>query len=48
MLVKNHITISTYESCTGGKLTSLFTEIEGSSNILKGVLWRILTILKVE
>ena len=36
MLVKNHITISTCESCTGGKLASLFTEIEGSSQYFKG------------
>ena len=36
MLIKKDITISTCESCTGGKLASLFTEIEGSSQYFKG------------
>lgn len=35
ILTKQHKTISTMESCTGGALASEITNIEGSSNILK-------------
>lgn len=34
-LTQNHITISTMESCTGGLLASLITDIPGASDILK-------------
>lgn len=33
---KNNLTISSAESVTGGKFSSLITEIEGASKILKG------------
>ena len=34
-LIKNHISISTMESCTGGLLASLITDIPDASTILK-------------
>ncbi len=34
-LIQNNLTISTMESCTGGLLASLITDIPGASNILK-------------
>lgn len=34
-LIKNHISISTMESCTGGLLASLITDISDASTILK-------------
>ena len=34
-LQKNNLTISTMESCTGGLLASLITDIPGASDILK-------------
>ena len=34
-LIKNHITIATMESCTGGLLASLITDIPDASTILK-------------
>lgn len=34
-LINNKITISTMESCTGGLLASLITDIPGASDILK-------------
>ena len=34
-LIENQITISTMESCTGGLLASLITDIPGASDILK-------------
>ena len=34
-LIKNHINISTMESCTGGLLASLITDIPDASTILK-------------
>ena len=34
-LIKNHISISTMESCTGGYLASLITDISDASTILK-------------
>ncbi len=34
-LIKNKITIATMESCTGGLLASMLTDIEGASAILK-------------
>lgn len=34
-LIKNQITISTMESCTGGLLASLITDTPGASDILK-------------
>ena len=35
LLINNHLTISTMESCTGGAIASAITNIEGSSSILK-------------
>ena len=34
-LIKNHVSISTMESCTGGLLASLITDIPDASTILK-------------
>lgn len=34
-LINNNISIATMESCTGGLLASLITDIPGASNILK-------------
>ena len=34
-LINKNITIATMESCTGGLLASMITDIEGASNILK-------------
>lgn len=34
-LLENNITIATMESCTGGLLTSLITDVSGASNIIK-------------
>ena len=36
LLKKNHQTVSTAESCTGGILASLLTHLPGSSDIYKG------------
>jgi len=35
-LIENDITVSTMESCTGGLISSLITDTEGSSSILQG------------
>lgn len=35
MLVKNNLTISCAESCTGGLLSSAFTDVSGSSEFIK-------------
>ena len=35
-LIENEITVSTMESCTGGLISSLITDTEGSSAILEG------------
>lgn len=34
-LINNHLTAATAESCTGGLLSSRFTDISGSSNFIK-------------
>jgi len=34
-LIKNNLTLSTAESCTGGLLSSRFTDISGSSSFIK-------------
>ncbi len=34
-LIKNNLTAATAESCTGGLLSSRFTDISGSSNFIK-------------
>ena len=36
LLIKNNLTISTCESCTGGKLADIITKNPGSSNYYKG------------
>lgn len=35
LAIKNHLTISTSESCTGGLLSSLLTDVSGSSEYIK-------------
>ena len=37
-LIEKGLTISSMESCTGGQIASLLTDIEGSSSIFKGAL----------
>ena len=34
-LKENNLTIATMESCTGGLLASLITDIEGASEVIK-------------
>ena len=36
ILIRENITITTMESCTGGQISSLITDTEGSSAIMKG------------
>ena len=35
-LIKNHLTISTMESCTGGIIGVLLSDMEGASEVVKG------------
>ncbi len=34
--IKNNLTVSTMESCTGGQIASLITDTDGASAVLKG------------
>jgi nicotinamide-nucleotide amidase len=36
LLTKNNLTISTAESCTGGKIAATLTAVSGASNYFKG------------
>ena len=36
LLIKNNLSITTMESCTGGLIASLLTDTDGASQILKG------------
>ena len=36
LLIRKGLSISTMESCTGGQIASYITDVEGSSNIIKG------------
>ena len=38
LLLKNHFTITTAESCTGGLIASMITSIAGSSSIFNGAI----------
>lgn len=48
LLTKNKMTISTAESCTGGKIAQLLTSIPGSSSYFKGSIVSYATEVKIE